>query len=384
MPDDIFRSNADAIVISQSTEGTVSNSFFSFVRKAGIQLRENTELGNVDFLSMNEKSGADYPYQYVIMATSVIGHTSSYSAIRQLAINLSEQIVGYPSIKRVALPVLGSGAGNLDPIDCLKIIVKTLIEYGGDHQFDIYIYDSQLYGKVEAIDSTIFAGNTSSRFVLEAIAKYTYSTTVFQHIVNSESFYHELALQKLREYEQFQANSNSFFNDLFADFNKIKSDSFTDIIQRFRGDTLKYDFLLICGELVSYIIGDTENKNDWNKYPDKRVIARSETSQFNWVVNLIKYKTNTRTYEGLNRNIANAIKFLKDPEHNLSMISNDHRAKLLNNIFSTRYESDEGLEEVFSLFKLLRIEANNPINNGVLFSRMLYVDEIKTLWLSVS
>jgi hypothetical protein len=107
----LFDGPSDLIVLPCSTAGTITG----FVARALMDYsiphpRAGMHLGEVEILPFE---GADDIAQYVAFAASVDVNTSSPSAIQEIASTLGDFTCAQTSVRTVAAPLLGAGAGGL-------------------------------------------------------------------------------------------------------------------------------------------------------------------------------------------------------------------------------------------------------------------------------
>jgi hypothetical protein len=118
---DMFDGPSDLIVLPCSTGGTIT----SFVKERLSQLsipnpKVGMELGEVQLLPFE---GGENIAQFVAFAASVRGYSTEPDAIRRIGTQLGQYTKEVPSIRLVAAPLLGAGAGGLrgeTVIDSLK------------------------------------------------------------------------------------------------------------------------------------------------------------------------------------------------------------------------------------------------------------------------
>ncbi|TND09124.1 MAG: KAP P-loop domain-containing protein [Bacteroidetes bacterium] len=143
-----------------------------------------------------------------------------------------------------------------------------------------------------------------------------------------------------------------------------------------------YIFTLI-GKLVAYF-DKTGHDRSWNEFSPKRYVASSNVNQDDWINNLFKYKQAGNDINAVSRNIRHAIMYILKPDRNLTMLSIYHRERFSNNILKTTHHNDSFSPLVFEFFQGMDIRAENPMNNGVYYSQIIYSPEIKKLWLEES
>ena len=150
--------------------------------------------------------------------------------------------------------------------------------------------------------------------------------------------------------------------------------SFERWLNSYSENSVEYKLLLLIGQVVSYFDTNAALKNKLNEYEDKRVLAKAMVRQNKWIKWLLEYKAGTdiNKFPG---NIRNAILYIQNPESNINIVSEDYRNTIIKNLFNGK------TPDIFIEMKNLGILANNPLNNGVLYTWILYSDSIKSLWL---
>jgi hypothetical protein len=108
---DMFDGPSDLIVLPCSTAGTIRD----FVREKLIHYqipypRRGMELGDVQVLPLE---GGENIAQFVAYAASVRYGDTTEEAIRRIGVQLGEHTTQNPSIRNIAAPLLGAGAGGL-------------------------------------------------------------------------------------------------------------------------------------------------------------------------------------------------------------------------------------------------------------------------------
>lgn len=78
---------------------------------------------------------------------------------------------------------------------------------------------------------------------------------------------------------------------------------------------------------VAYFDAKSKNKGYYNKYSDKRTVARAGIRQDDWVTRLLKYKLDNKD---MTPGIKNLIDYLDNPRDNFPIISEPHKRKIYN------------------------------------------------------
>ncbi len=148
---DIFQEKADLLVIPCSTANTISDPFRHGLDKLQVQyvdfLRSTTtRLGEVRLQKL-PRSDNFYNIAYV---TSVDNFSSNIESIEEIGRKLGN-LCNENNIKRIATPVLGTGAGGLNPKDSYKFFIEAFnstVEH-----FDslrIVVNDEKIYNTLNA------------------------------------------------------------------------------------------------------------------------------------------------------------------------------------------------------------------------------------------
>jgi hypothetical protein len=384
---DIINTNASLIVIPKSTNGNFSEHFIIVLEQLGINNygAQKTGLGDSEFQNVNEYIIPNIPQNNnfkknlkgILLSTTVDDQSSSYAAIRNISLRLAEQTHS-GSTKSVASPLLGTGAGGLEKEKVFQIMAAAFNENAAkDSVLYIYDYDERSYNYLKSIPLSPLR---SIVLTLIEITKYHSNSLYLKEIVQEKSFYFLKAQAKLKEFIDYAPLSipqSSFYSGLLS-LSKKHVGPFEDLLDRLDKKSQEYQFLILIGKLIAHIDSKAYNKNIWNEYNDKRTLARSAVRQNNWVENLIQYKID-KELKNVSPSIANAISYLSHPGEDLTMLSENHRKLVLGIIFETRYEGKESLKIIFDFFDPL-INLVNPLNRGYLFSRILYLNEVKSLW----
>lgn len=372
--ENIFDVDCDLLLIPISTAGTISNSFRNGLEELGIatDIWENKdyELGDIKILPKKSKG------KFIAFVCTVDGYDGAYYAIRLIGKKLAEKVTELKDIREIATPILGTGAGKIQPHLSLNIMRSAFYENKnvGGIRLTFCTPDEEIHYSVKS--HTLDVDTASGQLVIEAEIPNIHINELVEKIQYDKEFYYELAERKFDEYIKHELPKD-FYEQLS---NQFKSSGIT--FKEFINSDLskeQYEFTVLCGELIAYIDFNAYHKNIWNRYPDKRVLAKSAVYQNNWFLNLIKFKL-TNKFSSLSPSIRNALAYLKKPSHNLTMLSENHRKKVFENVFPDRDYNDEFEEAILSFFSRLGIKSQNPQNFGALCSRILYLPFIKPIW----
>lgn len=382
--EDIFQSDSEMIIVPFSNRRTISYTFSNALNQLSVDLdfkKQEYKLGDVELFKVNKHKSLKY-IACVCTVNNDAKYTNycSYSVIHIIGKKL-RTLSNENNIKSVSTPLLGTGAGQLEYYWSWCIFKNAFLE---NIQFqvilDFYILDTDIYEKLhfEIKEKHTNIENPSGQLVIEAEISNIRTNEFIEKIQYSKEFYFQLAIDKFNEYIEFNSSTKEFYANLSELFNSSQL-TFKEFI---KSDLSKdqLEFTTLCGELVAYIDYNAYHKNIWNKYPDKRILAKSSVRQNDWFLNLVKYKQ-TNDLNSLSSSISNALKYLKYPDHNLTMLSKKHRKKVQESLFPNMfYSDDEFIEILFDFFRRLDIKPRDPINSGALYSQILYLPFIKPIW----
>lgn len=225
-----------------------------------------------------------------------------------------------------------------------------------------------LYSKIQAGGSTMsFFFNDYKNELHEA-----FKLPDIKTLAESDVFYFQKARKKFDEFSEYSI-ANMDIPTLIASTKRPKF-SFENWLSSYDETSDEYKLLLLIGQVISYFDFNAAMKNKLNAYDDKRVLAKAAVRQNKWVKWLLEFKLGTDIHT-FPSNIRNAILYIQNPEANINIISDDYRKAIKENLLG-----EENLD-LFAQMKKLGITARNPLNNGVLYTWILYSDVIKKRWL---
>ncbi|SHK75391.1 AAA family ATPase [Chryseobacterium polytrichastri] len=121
--------------------------------------------------------------------------------------------------------------------------------------------------------------------------------------------------------------------------------------------------------IISYCDAKAYKKNELNQYVDKRVLALAYVRMNNWIEHLITYKFEGKLENG---SIKNAIEYLLNPVDNFTMLSENHRSQISENLFGKDYHIASFKNDFIDFFSELSIEVKNPLNYTHLLTGISY------------
>jgi hypothetical protein len=364
---------ADVLVIPHSTTGTMMESIEEIVRGVNLmdQVPKNAELGDIHYVPVDNPKSIT---KYIAFACSVQELRSSYVALRQIGHSLFYNLPN-SNITKIACPLLGTGGGGLPPDDAYAVLVKSMVESNElEIDVDFYTIDERNIVAAFAPDPNL----TSAQEVFRLITKDIHESIWVKEMIEADEFYFQLAQDKYYEFLAFSFESEDTFLDLFREFSSGRQ-VFSAFINNYEETTPKYEFLKICGELIAYIDRNGYNKQEWNKNFDKRTMALSSVNQTRWIENLLRFRSSGNSLMAVSKSIGNALVYLGDPANHLTMLSQSHRDQVAEVLFYDAAE-DDLMRSIFKFFMDIGLECIQSKNNGALYSRILYVPDVKSLW----
>jgi len=200
-------------------------------------------------------------------------------------------------------------------------------------------------------------------------------TPHIKEIIKMEEFYFQKAKDKFNEFLGFDITNVDVTGMIEVTTRKKYKYSYMGTLNSYDSNSVDFKFLLTVGQLITYCDTNGANKHEFNEYADKRAISRANVRQNNWLRWLIEFKIGT-DINLMPGSIRNTIQFLQNPEKNLSISSDDWR----NRILKTLFQNENG--NLFEEMQSTGIVADNPLNNGVLYSWICGSESIKPIWAS--
>lgn len=141
--EDLFHTPDNAIVIPRATSGTVGGSF-----RIGLKERYNftlpkerkpQPLGHIEgLIFIGQRYNVDYKV-LIYMVTCVDSLSSDYQTIEMIMLQLINRLKANKDEQGISMPLIGTGAGNLDPIEVYHIIRNTWEKSALNKTLSIYI-----------------------------------------------------------------------------------------------------------------------------------------------------------------------------------------------------------------------------------------------------
>ena len=157
----IFDKKCDLLVIPCSTHGTVTRWVFSELTENSLPLPPPLlTFGKIIFVE-TKLSLANA--EILGFAASVSGSISSNKAIISIGEAINQYSIEH-NLRQVNIPLLGSGAGGLSPLDSIDALIKSLGNTGNiETNFEIFIPSMDIYSSLKAKYSELFDYSSQMR-----------------------------------------------------------------------------------------------------------------------------------------------------------------------------------------------------------------------------
>ncbi|MFW3343302.1 McrB family protein [Aliarcobacter butzleri] len=201
---------------------------------------------------------------------------------------------------------------------------------------------------------------------------------MIKKIIGSKEFFYQKLKDYFQSYMRFDISDNEL-NELLNIVENKRPFSFKELIEQ---DYKYKDILELIGKMISIFDANGYNKNIWNPYDDKRVIAKANVKQNIWTKNLIVYKLTKDITKLSSASVKNAILYIQNPKMNLTQLSEEHRRETSKKLLKNEYNPDKYFEDIKNYFKDIfeDIKLNNDDNMGLLLSYIIYSDKFKDIW----
>ncbi|MCP2027423.1 MoxR-like ATPase [Flavobacterium sp. HSC-32F16] len=198
--------------------------------------------------------------------------------------------------------------------------------------------------------------------------------TVLQHpksleIIRTTDFYFQKAKDAFQDFLQLEVNeeTKTFLLTNRKEYNELKQ-LFVD-----SQDLAVFGKLLFT--VITYCDSNAHKKRELNAYEDKRVLALAFVRMNNWVEQLITYKFEGQLAEG---SVKNAVEYMLNPIDNFTMLSENHRSQISQNLFKKIYNKTTFKEDFSTFFSQFSVSVKNSENYTHLLTRLAY--HIETSW----
>lgn len=123
-------------------------------------------------------------------------------------------------------------------------------------------------------------------------------------------------------------------------------------------------------EITSYCDLKANKKNLYNQYEDKRVLAEANVRMGNWISGIVRFRY-SRSELGAG-SILNAFNYLLNPTENSTILSENHRLQVAENLFKKTYDPSAFVRDLQEYFIEYRITPVNPSNLIYILDNLIY------------
>lgn len=188
----------------------------------------------------------------------------------------------------------------------------------------------------------------------------------FASIVSASDFYFQEVQSLLKQWQTFEVKDiDSLIQMNYEEF-KTSEDL---VISQIR--ELLFKIIAFC---------DTNAYKGESYNPERRIIAKAMVRQSNWVRNFLKWRKGNDISSA--PSVKNAINYILDPQHNLTMLSENQRRKFSKNVLKKNYEPRTFCEDAIPFCKKIfpSVKVQNESNLTWLYSCLIY--SIESEWLT--
>lgn len=193
----------------------------------------------------------------------------------------------------------------------------------------------------------------------------------FIELLEAEGFYFQLATDCLNKWLALPLST-----EIKEKLLLIKTDYKEGFLIIAEDEPELFEIKSLLLELISYCDRNAKDKNLINKYPDKRSLAKASVYMHEWISKLIDLKLNGRIESG---SVRNAMEYLKNPKLGCTILYNDHRKQISENLFEKPYNEDHFVEELKAYFDGAGLKCADERNYTHLLTRIIY--HFQGLWL---
>lgn len=187
--------------------------------------------------------------------------------------------------------------------------------------------------------------------------------TNLNNIKNSSVFYFKKGQDALNQWLKMELSDEqeSSIISLSTDYNEFAKISITNT-QLFPIQQLLYLITSYCDEKA-------KDKNIFNEYDDKRILARAGVRMGSWIKSLVEYKFNKQSVIGSTKN---AFDYLLDPSNNSTILSENHREFIITHYLNKNYQPELFVSDLKTIFHEYNLTVENENNYTLYISSLIY------------
>lgn len=198
-------------------------------------------------------------------------------------------------------------------------------------------------------------------------------------------FKFELAQSAFNDFLSFKPSDDIIYINLLEQFSNFEGGKFIPFLESLAIGSEERKLVELIGTLVSYCDINAANKQKFNKYQDKRTLAKAGVRQNAWLKSLLQYKMDGNSFAKLPPSIKNALLYLIDPTNASTMLSERHRALFCNVFLNTKeYDENSFISDYLKFFEPYGIKSRvvNILNYTEILDKILYrVQKVRSLWM---
>lgn len=185
-----------------------------------------------------------------------------------------------------------------------------------------------------------------------------------KNLIESKEFYFQKGQDALNKWLNLSVNESlkAQLIELGEDYEKLK--------QVHNSSSELKEIIDLLFEITSYSDVHANEKDKYNKYNDKRAIAKAGVRMGNWMAGLIKFKFKHEPITGAS--ILNAFNYLLDPKNNTTILSVNHRAAIAANLLKIEYDPKTFVTDLKNYYSKYSIQVSNPDNYTEILSVLIY------------
>ncbi len=187
---------------------------------------------------------------------------------------------------------------------------------------------------------------------------------IIKSIIDEPDFYFQKGQDALKRWLNLQVSEELKveLQNLSHDYKKFQEEASS------RSDLRQILELLF--EIITYCDIHARGKNIYNKYDDKRALAEAGVRMYIWIEKLIQYKFSPYLVEA--GSVKNAFDYLLNPSNNTSILSENHRQLISENLLKKPYNPAVFVDDLKAFFDEYNLITTNSQNYTHLLMWIVY------------
>jgi hypothetical protein len=286
-------------------------------------------------------------------------------------------------VQHVGLPAAWNWSAEPTPAEITDLWSPAIAD--PEHRIDA-VYDLiRLFSEGEAATTLQFCrrGLLEGRFdALETALHTAINAPANRRLAAEPGFAFLLGQQALRDLLDYKPElPPDFFRSLAEQFRR-RSMRPVEFLEALPPGSDEWAVLDRIFTLVAYCDEKAAQKNERNRYADRRVLGQAAVRQGDWVLQLLFFRAAGGRLEAVTADsVRNALRYLQHPEAELTMMSEQHRQLVARHVLKLpAYEAETFTDRVLEFFQPFHLRPANPLNLTRLISNVLYHDRVRELW----